>query len=275
MKIFSIIIPIFVVLTSIPVSGAILNVPGDFARIQEALDAYMIADGDTVLVQPGVYVENINFRGYNVTIGSLFLTTGERSYITSTIIDGDSSGSVITFENYEDSSAAIIGFTLSNGYAENGGGILCINSDPTIRDNIIIENTAGRDGGGIYSSYSSPIIRNNTISGNQAARGGGICYRYYNSANSGGSGDDGIIARRNPLPPIAYNIINGNSAAHGGGIYCLGSRLLIHNNTITGNAAEGGGGIFCLDADLEITSTILWENVADEGAQILGDSIEL
>ncbi len=260
-------------MVSTTAAAAILNVPGEFATIQEALDTRAISDGDTVLVQPGIYTENINFGGHNVTVGSLFLTTGDRSYITSTVIDGDSSGSVLTFENDEDSSAAIIGFTITNGYAENGGGILCINSGPTIEDNIIIGNIAGREGGGIFCSYSNPVIRYNRIMANEAALGGGICYKYYNSANGGGNVDDQFITRENSLPSIANNIISGNSAEVGGGIYCLGSKLLICNSTITENIAERGGGIFCLDPGLEITSTILWGNLADEGPQIVGASI--
>jgi hypothetical protein len=275
MKTPGILIPIFVVMVSMTVSAAVFNVPGDFATIQEALDSRMIIQGDTVLVQPGTYPENINFNGHNVVVGSLFLTTGDRLYITSTIIDGDSSGSAVTFENDEDSSAAIIGFTISNGYAENGGGVLCLNSEPTISDNIIIENTAGREGGGIYCSHSNPVIRNNTIIENQAVRGGGICYKYCNPAYAGHDEDYEFIARRNALSPIANNVISKNSAILGGGIYCLGCNLLMRNNTITGNSAEQGGGLFCIKSNPIITSTIFWGNSSDDGPQIHGSSVRI
>ncbi len=39
-----------------------------------------------------------------------------------TIVDGDSSGSVVLFINGEDSTAVLSGFTITNGAAESGGG---------------------------------------------------------------------------------------------------------------------------------------------------------
>ena len=91
------------------------QVPKDFQTIQDAINAS--SNGDTVLVQPGFYYENINLNAHRIVLGSLFLTTGDTLYISSTIIDGDSSGSVVTFESGEDSTTKIIGFTIRNGFA--------------------------------------------------------------------------------------------------------------------------------------------------------------
>ena len=63
----------------ISISATIINIPADYSTIQEGIDAS--SDGDTVLVQPDTYVENINFNGHNIVLGSLFLTTGDTSYI--------------------------------------------------------------------------------------------------------------------------------------------------------------------------------------------------
>jgi hypothetical protein len=47
------------------------------------------SDGDTVLVQAGTYVENINYNGKNIVV------QGEDR--ETTIIDGNQSGSVVIF----------------------------------------------------------------------------------------------------------------------------------------------------------------------------------
>ena len=75
----------------------ILNVPSVFSTIQSAIDVAW--EGDTILVQTGTYIENVNYNGKNIVVGSLYLTTQDTSYISTTIIDGNQNGSVVTFES--------------------------------------------------------------------------------------------------------------------------------------------------------------------------------
>ena len=129
---------ITVILGSIA-SATIINIPDDYTTIQAGIDSS--ADGDTVLVQPGAYVENINFNGHNIVLGSLFLTTGDTSYISQTVIDGDSSGIVVRMGSL-DSNTVLTGFTITRGYYSFGyaSGILCSNSFCIITHNIIHSN---------------------------------------------------------------------------------------------------------------------------------------
>jgi len=69
---------IFITLSTILFS-TIINVPADQPTIQAGIDATV--DADTVLVQPGTYVENVNFNGKLIAVGSLFLTTQDTTYI--------------------------------------------------------------------------------------------------------------------------------------------------------------------------------------------------
>ena len=248
----------------------IINVPADYPTIQAGINASF--DGDTVLVQPGTYVENVNFNGHNIVLGSLFLTTGDTSYISSTIIDGNSSNWAVSFGNEEDCTAVITGFTIQNGYAYYGGGIVCGPSNPTISNNIITGNSASMIGGGIYCDNSSPTIINNIISGNQCSegheKGGGIAVlssyaiiiNNTISDNIAGSFGGGIFCANDDLQndssTISYNTITGNSGYNGGGIWLVASAT-VSNNTISGNHASGafgeGGGIYCAGSTISPT----------------------
>ena len=133
-----------------------------FASIQKAIDSSK--DGETVLVLPGTYKENINYNGKNITVASKYLTTEDKSYIESTIIDGDKKGSVVTFNGGETLDARLVGLRIENGFTTNkGGGILCISSSPTL-ENLIIQNNEAwssgiKLGGGIYAGWSKMAVK--------------------------------------------------------------------------------------------------------------------
>src|SRR5262249_30583777 len=104
-----------------------INVPADQPTIQAGIQA--AANGDTVLVAPGTYRENVNFLGKLITVQS----SGGPAV---TIIDGGRAGSVVTFENGESTSAVLKGFTIENGNAPSqGGGISISSASPTITGN--------------------------------------------------------------------------------------------------------------------------------------------
>ena len=238
--------------------STIINVPADQPTIQAGVDA--AADTDTVLVQPGTYVDNINYNGKLITVASLFLTTQDTTYISQTIIDGNQNGSVVKFESGEDLTAVLIGFTIQNGYASYvGGGIYCSFSSPSLENVTITDNHVdwwGYGGGGIICIGSSPSLENVTITGNSGySYGGGICCIYSSSpslenvtitGNSAGYGG-GISCEENSSPSLVNVTITGNSASYGGGICCLfNSSPSLQNITITGNSGYYyGGGIYC------------------------------
>jgi hypothetical protein len=153
----------------------VLQVPGDYETIMEAIIATP-NPGDTVLVAPGVYVENVDFAGRNVTVASYMLTTGDPAYIDSTIIDGDRWDCVVSFANYEDSRARLMGFTIRNGLQNFGGGIDCqTDVSPRLEDLLVIDNRAVYIGGGIYCTWgSTPTISRVVITRNSSDEGGGF-----------------------------------------------------------------------------------------------------
>lgn len=137
--------------------GTIITIPTQYSTIQEGINASF--PGDTVLVAPGTYYENINLYGKNVVLASEFVLNGNSSFISSTIIDGNNSGRVITLENGEDMTCEIIGFTIQHGYSIMSGGIYIYDSSPKIRNCIIQDNIAASHGGGvcITGTFQVPV----------------------------------------------------------------------------------------------------------------------
>src|SRR5687768_8071922 len=181
---------------------AVLSVPAKYPTIQAAIDSAV--HGDTVLVAPGRYYENIRFKGKGIVVASQFARSRSVADIERTIIDGSrpthpDTGTVVRFVNQEDSTAVLEGFTITGGtgtiwldakdiaYFREGGGILCELGSPTIRHNHIVGNAAvattknvkgdtliSAGGGAIRCGYSEPTITNNVIRGNRGRYGGGI-----------------------------------------------------------------------------------------------------
>ena len=211
-------------------SATIINVPEDQPTIQAGIN--VAVDSDTVLVQPGSYVENINYNGKLITVASLFLTTQDTTYISQTIIDGDSIDNAVKFESEEDSTSVLCGFTIQNGLASYGGGIYCYESSPSLKNVTITGNTTEYAGGGIYCYESSPSLKNVTITGNTTEYYGGGFYCYESS------------------PSLKNVLITGNTTEYyGGGIHCDESSPSLENVTIIGNSAGvHGGGFYYWDS---------------------------
>jgi len=216
------------------------------SSIQAAIDA--ARDGDTITVQEGRYVENVNFRGKAITLRSE--NPENPAVVAATIIDGGAKGSVVTFDSGEGEDSVLSGFTITNGRADWGAGVYCDRlTVPSVRNNRIIGNTALRGGGGVYCAYSASISRN-VIASNHAQIVGG-----------------GIFADTLTWPGITGNFIVKNTAGDsGGGIFCASfSTGRIINNTIADNSAPvNGGGLYCdVIARPEMWNCILWGNGDD------------
>lgn len=271
-----------IILTSSIAFSITYFVPGDYPTIQGAINA--TSNGDTVLVFPGTYLENLSFLGKDL---SLISESGPMT----TIIDGTQSGSVITFQNNETSNAIIKGFTITNGFATEGGGIRCESTSPTIIDNWIIGNGTDCIGGGIAIFGGSPLICGNIILDNYAAeftgeggKGGGIfaqgcslniicnlfesneAIRYWDYSAGGGiyaSGCSGVIACNVFLYNDVFNGSGGAISVYG----CNGVSII--NSVIAENHAYIGGGIECDNSEETcIQNCTFTENIASNGSAL-------
>ena len=237
----------------IPISATTINIPADYGTIQEGINAASV--GDTILVQPGTYVENLFLDERTVVLASLFLTTGDTSYINQTIIDGNSSGTVVTFhyQNYYNRISKLIGFTIQNGYAQFdqyqfGGGICCQYSDPIIEHNIISNNSSDWAGGGILCwTGAAPVISNNRIFNNSAAEEGGGLWVGWS------------------YPIVTNNLIYSNEAEAGGGVVFseCGELIFSHNSIARNRADSNGSGILASSSNLTIINSTIVDNTSD------------
>jgi PKD repeat protein len=249
-----------------------------YTKIQDAIDA--AENGDMIVVKPGRYYENISFKGKALTVRS---SEEDPSY---TIIDANNSGSVVCFENGEQADAILEGFTIKNGFNENGGGILIQESSdgtvprPTIKNCIIADNTAFETGGGIGIFRGEPYILNCEIKENSAKLGAGISMQTFsapdlrnvtiikNDAEESGGGI--FIHTSSPLLSLMV-ITQNNAVLRGGGIYILDAFPgQITNLLVANNHSTDGGGMYLKNAS---SAFITYSTITDNKATGSGDGL--
>jgi len=225
-----------------------IHVPADQATIQGAINAAQ--PGDTVLVDPGTYFENVNFQGKAITVAS---TGGP----TVTIIDGGGLDSVVKFTTGEGNGSVLKGFTITHGKSMFGaGGVSISNASPIVDGNVITANQTCSNGAGMQVEFSSAIVRNNTITNN------------FRAGCSGGTGGGGIAIGGAGSAQILNNLIANNqmpNTADGGGISLFAAGTpTISGNTIRGNTASGNGGGIAManQSDANITNNLIVGNSA-------------
>jgi hypothetical protein len=280
-----------------------------YSTIQSGIDA--AHDGDTVLVAPGTYNENINFNGK-----AIIVTSSGGAAVT--MISGNNHAATVTFATNETRNSVLSNFTIVHGgdgtYPGTQGGIYIQLASPTISRNTISQ--AGCYGVG--SRAGAPLIQNNLISETRGStlnqncgdgNGSGIWLSGYSNpygdypfrpqqppqilhnvienntyiaVGVDTPGGAGISVRDGTTPYIAYNIIRYNSvqgaftgAGSGGGIQIFAAGATIANNLIYANSAiDGGGGIAVDNFGTLSSSVMLVNNTLDhDGTESVSDPL--
>lgn len=200
-----------------------------FKTIQEGVDA--AATGDTVIVAPGVYVEDVDIHAKGITLRSVDPYNAD--VVARTVIrSANDTGSTVRTSAIEE--VRIEGLTVT-GATHSG---LVVGSPVAVRRCVIRDN--GKIGGGIKCSRGSLRVEECLIHGNAASDSGG-----------------GISVAGDSPSVIRNSVICGNSAQRGSAI-SGGEFVEIVNCTIAYN--EGGPAVY---GPVKITNSILWGNTED------------
>ena len=273
---------IMIALSTAPLAE-VFHVPANHHTIQAGIDA--ASSGDQVIVAPGTYTwadEGTGFEdefsGWSLIKmkSGVYLTsaTGEASCVT---IDAQQQGRVF-FCDEVDSSASIVGFTITGGSAAGGGGIKCNTSSPQIRNSRFFGNFASVLGGGVYCLESSnPTVTNCTFDHNTVnVDGGGIACLSSSptlivcsfSNNIAGTSGGGVHCSSSNLQILSCSFSNNSAGTAGGGIVCYSSSVAVIDCTSIGNSAIYGGGLYSYSSNFSVTGCTIVENAADDGGGI-------
>ncbi len=235
-----------------PHTPVTLRVPSEYSTIQAAISAAIY--GDTVLVAPGIYTENLNFMGKSIVLLS---EEGAQSTIIKTCpnaktglgfpIGLDSLISPYEWDKYRqqavsvpydpvivldpgsDGTTRIIGFTI-NG-CDMVQGIHCVGSHPEI-SHCIVENCRGYyDGGGMFFQRCIPRVYDCVIRNNYTLiSGAGIFIR--------------LGCRSHGTARFINNIFHGNRGGNGPAISLIeGKGAVVEWNLVYDNHVPDPGSI--------------------------------
>jgi len=277
------------------------NSPADFNDIQSAIND--ANDGDIIIVNPGRYTEHINTLGKAITLQST--NPDDPQIISSTIIDGNDSGTCITCNSHESENTIIAGFLITDGNSIDGGGMYCTNQgSPTIKSCTFVNNKAESGGGLFCDNESNLLITDCFFNFNEAIAtsggtydGGGAIYCEdsslqitncsFNSNSASGkdnggwppclSGYGGAVFLNDSTSAFLSCTFNGNYSFHDGGalyinyssVYPAISNCIFNNN----KARQDGGAISGTISKIE--NSIFNNNSSDSGGAISGGAYEI
>ncbi|MCH2148972.1 MAG: right-handed parallel beta-helix repeat-containing protein, partial [Phycisphaerales bacterium] len=214
------------------------HVPGDFATIQDAINA--ASDGDVILIEAGTY--NETYLNTDTKAVHVKGTTNSDGVPITRIDGGGEDGNILLIDAGETETTIFEDLIISNGYAGNGAAMFLDGTSPTIRNCIFESNTAYHDqGGAVYCFDCSAQFTGCTFQDNTAETIGGAVWI------------DGSSSPSFVECTFADNTANGPG---GGGIYCEpNTGVTLSDCIFSGNVVDGvwGGGGLCLEDNVIAT----------------------
>ena len=204
-----------------------------------------------------------------------------------TVLDGNHTQGVVSVTAPTgDHTSFIDGFTIQNGNAPQGSGILTSNTI-LLRNCKLCHNYTQGNGGGLsnHTSSESILVEDCAFFDNEAKRSGGAvnnsgnaifsnCWFYDNRAGTDGGA---IRCNSNGEQNCFTNcIISNNTAQNGGGIACSGQKPVFWNCLISNNTAETGGGCHFRAGEAYLFNCTIVKNeaIADFGGVYTSNSTQ-
>jgi len=194
------------------------NDPKKVKKIYVAKGIYQLASGKSYIMPENIEI----YGGFDPDNG---VTNLAHQRITGNLNDGSvlrgSNASVIRNDDNSLTNTAVLnGFTITNGNANNGGGIYNKNVSPKFENCIIKVNNATSNGGAIYNENANTTWVNCLIINNTAPKGASV----YNNAS---------------LPTILNSTIADNTGIQGATLYnANGSTPRIVNTISVKNSSD-------------------------------------
>ncbi len=231
-----------VVLLSSVASSTVIRVPLDAGTITEAVA--IAAQGDTVLIAPGVYVE------HDIALHSTITILGETGLPEDVVVDAQSAGRIFECAGVDE--VLLAGLTLTGGLASGsstegqGGAIRCSASSLVVQDCDFRANESISSGGalmicgGAYAALARCTFANN------------VTTDYYG----------GAIRWQHSSGSVTGCVFDSNQAYHGGAVDCYMASVAWTDCAFDGNHASEGGAMECVHSLVSMVECSFLGNTA-------------
>lgn len=221
-----------------------------YASVQYAVDQAGTVSGDTLMLLPGTYTENVDLSGKSLAIVG-------RDGPAATHIAAAIGAPILRMASGEGAGTRVEGLTIRDGidHAPSGGeglGIQVIGSTLEVADCVIRDQDAGFLGSGIYALNATLVVRNTTFTENRDVRNrGGCAYLEDSSASftdcsfvdNGDWIDCGPVIATNggDLEVRECHFAGNRGDLRGVCIWSEHTTLLVHDSVFFDNAGECDG----------------------------------